>query len=209
MRIARQPLADGTVQTRVQGFVAPTPLAQHACRGAAEEPRVAFREVPPVTLQAGTHGPREALNQIIESLHLLLQSHARMCELQATADGIQARVRHPKLAPHAGSQPTRSGTTSSAAADGVGARASATKSAMVKSISCPTPQTTGSRQAWIARARRSSLNAHRSSSEPPPRAKISTSHSARAEALSRAATSAGTAAAPCTAVWYRSTSAGG
>src|SRR5207253_2101931 len=40
-----------------------------------------------------------------------------------------------------------SGATSSAAAEGVGARASATKSAMVKSISCPTPDTIGSRLA--------------------------------------------------------------
>ena len=41
---------------------------------------------------------------------------------------------------------------------------------MVKSISWPTPLTIGIGQAWIARATTSSLNAHRSSSEPPPRA---------------------------------------
>ena len=48
------------------------------------------------------------------------------------------------------------GTTSSAAPDGVGARTSATKSAMVKSTSCPTALTTGTRAArrWRAPAPR-------------------------------------------------------
>ena len=36
------------------------------------------------------------------------------------------------------------GTASSAAADGVGALKSATKSAIVKSVSCPTAEITGS-----------------------------------------------------------------
>ena len=60
-------------------------------------------------------------------------------------------------------------TTISAAADGVGARRSAAKSAMVTSVSWPTAEITGIGQAAIARATTSSLNAHRSSSEPPPR----------------------------------------
>ena len=68
-------------------------------------------------------------------------------------------------------------TTSSAAADGVGARRSATKSAMVKSVSWPTAEITGTRQPAMARATRSSLNAHRSSMEPPPRPTITTSRS--------------------------------
>jgi len=67
---------------------------------------------------------------------------------------------------------SRSGTTISAAADGVGARTSAAKSASVTSTSWPTPHTTGSGWATTARTTRSSLNAHRSSSEPPPRARI-------------------------------------
>ena len=69
----------------------------------------------------------------------------------------------------------RSGTTISAAADGVGARTSAAKSASVTSDSCPTPETTGTPWATIARTTASSLNAHRSSSDPPPRARIVTS----------------------------------
>ena len=62
-----------------------------------------------------------------------------------------------------------SGTASSAAADGVGARRSAAKSQIVKSVSCPTADITGTRLAAIVRASVSSLNAHKSSIEPPPR----------------------------------------
>ena len=68
-----------------------------------------------------------------------------------------------------------SGAKSSAAAVGVGARLSATKSLMVKSTSWPTAETTGIGQVAMARATTSSLNAQRSSSEPPPRVTTSTS----------------------------------
>src|SRR6266487_4434500 len=63
---------------------------------------------------------------------------------------------------------TFAATTSSAAADGVGARTSATKSAIVTSVSWPTAEITGTGTLAMARATDSSLNAHRSSSEPPP-----------------------------------------
>ena len=66
-------------------------------------------------------------------------------------------------------------TTISAAADGVGARRSATKSAIVTSVSWPTAEMTGTGDAAIARATISSLNAHRSSIDPPPRPTITTS----------------------------------
>ena len=92
-----------------------------------------------------------------------------------------------------------SGATSAAAPVGVGARTSATKSAIVKSVSWPTPETTGSRDSTIARATASSLNAHRSSIEPPPRQTISTSTSARALAEAIAAAISAAAPAPCTA----------
>jgi len=68
------------------------------------------------------------------------------------------------------SSSTAAGTINSAAALGVGARKSATKSAMVKSISCPTAETIGTSAAAIARATISSLNSHKSSILPPPRA---------------------------------------
>ena len=69
----------------------------------------------------------------------------------------------------------RAGKISSAAADGVGARKSATKSQMVKSVSWPTADTTGIDERKISRARASSLKGAISSSEPPPRAIIITS----------------------------------
>ena len=81
-----------------------------------------------------------------------------------------------------------SGATSSAAAEGVGARRSATKSAMVKSVSWPTALITGAAEAAMARATRSSLKAHRSSSEPPPRATMMTSMLPRRFSAASAAT---------------------
>ena len=66
-------------------------------------------------------------------------------------------------------------TTSSAAADGVGARRSATRSAIVTSVSWPTPEIVGIVEAARARATASSLKGARSSGEPPPRARIRTS----------------------------------
>lgn len=65
--------------------------------------------------------------------------------------------------------------TPSAAADGVGALRSATKSAIVKSVSCPTALIIGICEAAIVRASFSPLNAQRSSIEPPPRPIINTS----------------------------------
>ena len=66
-------------------------------------------------------------------------------------------------------------TTISAAADGVGARTSATKSAIVTSTSWPTAEITGTGEAAMARATASSLNAHKSSIDPPPRPTMTTS----------------------------------
>jgi hypothetical protein len=64
----------------------------------------------------------------------------------------------------------RTGTAISAAAVGVGARRSAAKSISVVSVSCPTALISGIGEAAAARTTSSSLNAHRSSIEPPPRA---------------------------------------
>jgi YD repeat-containing protein len=61
-----------------------------------------------------------------------------------------------------------SGTAICAAPVGVGALASATKSDIVKSTSCPTALITGILQAYISRATISSLNGHKSSILPPP-----------------------------------------
>ena len=70
---------------------------------------------------------------------------------------------------------TREGTHSSAATDGVAARTSAANSASVTSVSWPTPTTMGTGNAAMARTTASSLKAHRSSIEPPPRARMTTS----------------------------------
>ncbi len=94
---------------------------------------------------------------------------------------------------------SRSGVTAAAAAVGVGARTSATKSQIVKSVSWPTPDTTGSADSNTARATTSSLNAHRSSIEPPPRPTISTSTSARSFAVRIACAMSAAAPSPCTA----------
>ena len=83
-------------------------------------------------------------------------------------------------------QSARGVAASSAAAVGVAARMSAAKSAMVKSVSWPTPEITGMLQPAIARATTSSLKLHRSSIEPPPRHTSSTSTSARCEAVAMA-----------------------
>ncbi|MCY1174611.1 hypothetical protein D9M73_148200 [compost metagenome] len=95
-----------------------------------------------------------------------------------------------------------SGASNSAAADGVGARTSATKSLMETSVSCPTALTIGVTQASTARATASSLKHQRSSSEPPPRARINASKP-RASASFRARTICVVASRPCTAVGIR------
>ena len=77
---------------------------------------------------------------------------------------------------------------------------------MVKSVSCPTPQITGTGQATIARAKLSSLKAHRSSIAPPPRtSKITSIGSVRCTRLCSACTNAPGASAPCTAAGANTT----
>ena len=65
----------------------------------------------------------------------------------------------------------------SAAAVGVGALRSATKSEMVKSVWCPIAEIIGSWDEKISLATNSSLNDHKSSIEPPPLQTIKTSTS--------------------------------
>ena len=94
----------------------------------------------------------------------------------------------------------RSGTTSAAAAVGVGARTSATKSQIVKSVSWPTPDTTGSTDSNTARATASSLNDHRSSIEPPPRRRSARRLRHAALASADRARDLGRGPSPCTGV---------
>ena len=96
--------------------------------------------------------------------------------------------------------PTPSGTTSSAAADGVGALRSAIRSEMVTSISCPTAETIGIVDPDIALATGSSLKAQRSSIEPPPRPTMITSGSPVATKSLIASEISLAAPSPCTLV---------
>ena len=78
------------------------------------------------------------------------------------------------------------GVAISAAAVGVGARRSETKSIRVVSVSCPTAEIRGMALAAATRANASSLKGQRSSMEPPPRATISTSGRATGPPSARA-----------------------
>ena len=83
------------------------------------------------------------------------------------------------------------------AALGVGARRSATKSEISTSTSCPTAETTGVCMKKIASATASSLNAHRSSTLPPPLPTITTSAD-KLSAYFRLLAICDAAASPCT-----------
>ena len=91
-----------------------------------------------------------------------------------------------------------SGTHTSAATDGVAARTSAAKSASVTSTSWPTADTTGTGQAAMARTTNSSLKAHKSSREPPPRPTMITSTWGRAEISAMPWAISSAAPSPCT-----------
>ena len=90
------------------------------------------------------------------------------------------------------------GAANSAAAVGVGARKSATKSAIVKSVSWPTAEIIGISLLKIALATISSLKAHNSSIEPPPRPTISTSISPHFIRCTNRLYNRGAADSPCT-----------
>src|SRR5437867_5697239 len=95
--------------------------------------------------------------------------------------------RRSRMAAMRSSNSCRVHTISSAAAEGVGARRSATKSAMVTSVAWPTAETTGTEHAAMARATASSLKVHRSSSDPPPRPAIQVGPFGAAEIFDSAA----------------------
>jgi hypothetical protein len=129
---------------------------------------------------------RGTLGKLVETLAAVVDESARIAQACARAFESEAARAHlakqaapsrPASTCTSASNSAATGTASSAAADGVGARTSATKSAMVKSVSCPMAEMVGSGQAAMVRARASSLKAHRSSMEPPPRARMITSTS--------------------------------
>ena len=91
------------------------------------------------------------------------------------ANRFSALISREPLCARSATRSARAGIAISAAAVGVGARRSDTKSINVVSVSCPTAEISGIRHAAAARMTISSLKAIRSSRLPPPRATISTS----------------------------------
>ena len=88
---------------------------------------------------------------------------------------------------------------------------SAAKSASVVSVSCPTAEMIGMLHAAIARTTTSSLNDHRSSIEPPPRATMTRSGRVSGGIASKPRTAAATSSAdpaPCTLTGHTSTCVG-
>ena len=153
-----------------------------------------------VRARIGLYEPRGEYQLIVEYMEDAglgaLRRQFEELRARLAAEGLFAPDRKQALP----SLPKRIGiiTSPTAAAEGVGARTSAAKSAIVKSTSCPIPEMIGIGQATMARAKPSSLKAHRSSSEPPPRARIKTSHSARRPASPIAAMISLAACAPWT-----------
>ena len=115
-------------------------------------------ETAAISLQRRFGHPARGVFEGVETLAFLLGAAARLAQERPASGRLQAfaGVGHPfeqlpveKLARGgelAQSSPV-SGTISSAAALGVGARRSAAKSAMVKSISCPMAETIGTSEA--------------------------------------------------------------
>ena len=88
--------------------------------------------------------------------------------------------------------------TISAAAEGVSARKSAAKSDKTKSIWCPTAEITGTGHAAISRIKVSSLNAHKSSTLPPPRPMTTRSKSFSSREIRNPSSNSTGASSPCT-----------
>src|SRR5258708_39624038 len=70
-------------------------------RGALQQPRAALHETKPRAMQPRARRGAEALRQLIEPLHLLLQAHARMGALQPPLEALETRTIGAQLAPHA------------------------------------------------------------------------------------------------------------
>ena len=105
-----------------------------------------------------------------------------------------------RSSPISSASATASGTTRFAASVGVAARTSATWSISGESGSCPIADTIGVRASTIARHSASSENGSRSSTLPPPRARMITSTAGRRRVRRGRSGSAEPRYAPCTAV---------
>ncbi len=139
--------------SRCAGLACATAVASRASRSL----RVSMRR---------SRARRKPRLELVEPLRALAQLHARVTALQPVREHREVPPLRRDAAPRArGRAAARSrakrlshsrwsGTASSAACDGVGARRSATKSAIVKSISWPTPTMIGQLRRRRSRARR-------------------------------------------------------
>ena len=160
-------------------------LVQRVARQLAQAAGPALEPLAEQLHDPGRRAQLEALGEVVQALRGRPEQRLRPGEAAdeavrplAQATRSAGRPRAPAGRPRAPSWSSRSrrtGTASSAAAVGVGARVSAAWSISVMSVSWPTAEIRGMDEAAAARTTTSSLNAHRSSIEPPPRATITTS----------------------------------
>ena len=154
--------------------------AASGARARARRPaRISARVSSPPRMRAASVSPARSSRCRGPSTRASPPGRARMTErrsarLRSAKRRIAPRRRASSSAIVARSS-ARTGAANSAAAVGVGARRSAAWSISVQSVSWPTAAMTGMTLRATARTATSSLKLHRSSSEPPPRATISTS----------------------------------
>ena len=179
----------------------------------AADAHARLRKTPAIALHLGMRGGVQAQREVIEPLRLLLQSYARMRDLQAPLKRCHAYSAGAQFPAHGGEQPLAGALEHFQARAAIGGdefcSARRGGGAHVRDEVCDgeidlVPDAAhdrhrtgvdGAREMLIVKSPQVLQRAHR-------RARgISTSHSARAEALCSAAISDGTwAAAPCTGV---------
>src|SRR6202165_4220880 len=104
---ARQAFLCGVVEPSLDTLV-PRAIFPHDTVGrAAHQTRDAVRDAHLITVQAGARRPAEALREVIETLHLLLQPYPRMRELQTPLGALEARAIRAQLAAHTRAQAQR------------------------------------------------------------------------------------------------------
>src|SRR6202163_550722 len=104
---AREPFFCGVVEPSLDTLVPSSIFPHDMVRRAAHQTRDALRDAHLITVQAGARRPAEALREVIETLHLLLQPYPRMRELQAPLGALEARAIRAQLAAHTRAQAQR------------------------------------------------------------------------------------------------------
>src|ERR1700719_2187169 len=104
---ARQAFLCGVIEPRLDTLVPRAIFPHDMVRRAAHQTRDAVRDAHLITVQAGARRPAEALREVIETLHLLLQPYSRMREFQAPLGALEARAIRAQLAAHTRAQAQR------------------------------------------------------------------------------------------------------